>query len=132
VAHLVTEVWTLNCGAQATGVKFTFNNSIGIITDHVNDPGIANNSASTDLTVDVVPLVGDVNCDGVKGTAVDAGFIFQFVLGLKDESLVCPLPDDTLYLPGADANGDTIVDVIDAGFIFRCLLGYHNVFCPEV
>jgi hypothetical protein len=127
---VVDEVWTINCDADATGVTFTFNNSIDLTpTLHLSDPDLMNNSISTDLIVDVVSTLGDVDCSG-DWDVVDAGYIFQYVLGLRTEGTQCPLPADTLYLQNADVNGDTVVNIVDAGFVFQCVLAIPNVFCP--
>jgi hypothetical protein len=126
---IVDEDWIINCGTE--GAKtLTFENAIAIDTPHVTDPGPGLNTLNTNLNVNVAKLLGDVNCNGVWDI-IDAGFIFQYVLGLRTGSNLCPLPANTLYLPAADVSGSgAIGDVIDAGFIFRCLLGYHNAFCP--
>ena len=72
---------------------------------------------------------GDVDCDG-DSDVVDAGFIFQYVLGLRSGSSQCPPPTGALYLPAADVSGNTIVNIVDAGFLFQCVLSIHNIFCP--
>jgi hypothetical protein len=61
-AVVVDEVWTLHCTAPSTHV-FTFNNGIAITTPHVVDPVLGNNSASTELSVDVIGSA-DVRIDG--------------------------------------------------------------------
>ena len=50
---VVDEVWTLHCTEPSTHV-FTFGNAIEVADPHVEDPNPDNNSASTDLSVDVI------------------------------------------------------------------------------
>jgi hypothetical protein len=82
---------------------------------------------------------GDVNCSGgpfgpyPPGNleAVDALFILQNIVRLRTASSLCPPPTGALYLPAADVNGDSLVDVIDALFVLQCVAGFHNVWlCP--
>jgi len=53
VAQTVDEVWTLHCTGPSTHV-FTFNNAISLTTPSATDPAPGNNSASTQLNVDVI------------------------------------------------------------------------------
>jgi hypothetical protein len=127
---IVDEDWTIHCDGEATGLVFTFDNSIAITTPHVTDPGPGPNTASTDLTVDVISRLGDVNCDDTL-TAVDALFVLQYIVGLRAGSNQCPPPVDTLlYLPAANVNGDGKVSAVDALFILQCVVGIPNVLCP--
>jgi len=82
---------------------------------------------------------GDVNCSGgpfgpyPPGNleSVDALFILQNIVRLRTASSLCPPPTGALYLPAADVNGDSLVDVIDALFVLQCVAGFHNVWlCP--
>jgi hypothetical protein len=81
---------------------------------------------------------GDVNCSGgpfgpyPPGNleSVDALFILQNIVRLRTASNLCPPPTGALYLPAADVNGDSLVDVIDALFVLQCVVGIPNVLCP--
>ncbi len=53
VNMVVDELWTLRCTEPSTHV-FTFNNAITLTTPHVEDPDLTNDSASTQLSVDVI------------------------------------------------------------------------------
>jgi hypothetical protein len=73
-------------------------------------------------------LCGDVDCGG-DIDAVDALFILQYVVGLRGSTDQCPLPTpppETLFLPGANVNGDTGVDAIDALFVLQCVVGLRS------
>ena len=129
---VVDEDWIINCGAETVApITFTFHNSIAIATAHVTDPGPGLNTANTDLTVDVVKMVGSVNCNAVW-EPVDASLVLQYWAGLITGQNQCPLAPDTLYLPAANVNGDGNVDVIDALFILVCWAGGNppNPLCP--
>jgi hypothetical protein len=53
VDTVVDEGWTIHC-SKPSSHTFSFNDSIAVTTPHVTDPDLANNSASTDLTVDAI------------------------------------------------------------------------------
>ena len=69
-----------------------------------------------------VGLHGNVNCDG-DVDAVDALFILQYVVGLKQAGDQCPPPPGALYLPAADVNCDNDVDAVDALFVLQYVVG---------
>jgi len=71
---------------------------------------------------------GDVNCDG-QIDAVDALFVLQYVVGMRDGSDQCPPPIGTLYLPAANVNCDSIVDAVDALFILQHVVGMRPDLC---
>jgi hypothetical protein len=76
-----------------------------------------------------VGLVGNVDCDE-DVDAVDALFILQYVVALRSAANECPLPPDTLYLGGADAQCDDDVDSVDALFVLQHVVGLRPVLCP--
>ena len=127
----VDEVWTINCGVEGPGVIFPFTNEITIADPpNATDPDETNNSASTDLPVNVAQFLGSVDCNA-QWNSVDALFVLQYALRLKAESNQCPLVGNTMYLPAADVDDDGNVDVIDALFILQCAAGLTgNVLCP--
>ncbi|MEZ4865878.1 MAG: cohesin domain-containing protein [Caldilineaceae bacterium] len=64
--------------------------------------------------VTVAPgLAGDVNCDGVTDNA-DASYILQYDAGLRSSAPLCHAPQETLFLPHCDMNGDGVCDLLDA------------------
>jgi parallel beta-helix repeat protein len=69
-----------------------------------------------------VGLHGDVNCGG-DVDAVDALFILQYVVGLKQAGDQCPPPPGALYVPAADVNCDNDVDAVDALFVLQYVVG---------
>lgn len=74
-------------------------------------------------------MIGDVNCDGEVNT-IDAMFILQHDVGLRQASTQCPPQPDDLYVPNCDVRGDGRCDSADALFILQCDLGMPNSFCP--
>jgi len=77
------------------------------------------------------PDLGDVNCDN-NVNAVDALFILQYVVGLRNGTDVCPLPEgDFMIELNGDANGNGGVDAVDALFVLQCTVGISNDLCPE-
>ncbi len=74
---------------------------------------------------------GDVNCDG-GWDIIDALFILQYDVGLRDLSKECPPPPDALFVPFCDVNKDSLCNVIDALFLLQCDVGIPNVKCPLV
>jgi hypothetical protein len=73
-------------------------------------------------------LCGDVNCDGVVNV-VDALFILQYEVGLRDGSDQCPAPSGHLYLPACDVNCDAACNVIDALFVLQYEVGLRPELC---
>ena len=72
--------------------------------------------------------VGDVDRDFDKD-AVDALFILQHVVGMRDGSDQCPPPPGAIYLPAADADCDGDVDAVDALFVLQHVVGLRPVLC---
>jgi len=73
--------------------------------------------------------VGDADRDFDKD-AVDAMFILQYVVGLRDGSDQCPPPPGAIHLPSADADCDGDVDAVDAMFVLQHVVGLRPVLCP--
>ena len=73
--------------------------------------------------------VGDVDRDFDKD-AVDALFILQYVVGMRDGSDQCPPPPGAIHLPSADADCDGDVDAVDALFVLQHVVGLRPVLCP--
>jgi len=72
---------------------------------------------------------GDVSGDG-SVNVVDALFILQYDVGLKDGTDVFPPPKGYIFLPACDVNQDGKCNVVDAMFLLQCDVGIHNAFCP--
>lgn len=77
------------------------------------------------------PSPGDVNCDG-SINVIDALFVLQYDVELRDGDDVCPPADAFIFLPACDTNGDGSCDVIDALFILQCDVELNNTLCPLV
>jgi len=73
--------------------------------------------------------VGDADRDFDKD-AVDALFILQYVVGMRDGSDQCPAPPGSIYLPAADADCDGDVDAVDALFVLQHVVGLRPMLCP--
>jgi len=73
--------------------------------------------------------VGDADRD-FDVDAVDALFILQYVVGMRDGSDQCPPPPGSIYLPAADADCDGDVDAVDALFVLQHVVGLRPVLCP--
>jgi len=73
-------------------------------------------------------LCGDVNCDGIV-SVVDALFILQYEVGLRDGSDQCPAPSGYLYLPACDVNCDGACNVVDALFVLQYEVGLRPELC---
>jgi hypothetical protein len=73
--------------------------------------------------------VGDADRD-FDVNAVDALFILQYVVSMRDGSDQCPPPPGSIYLPGADADCDGGVDAVDALFVLQHVVGLRPVLCP--
>jgi uncharacterized repeat protein (TIGR01451 family) len=71
---------------------------------------------------------GDVNCDSLVD-AVDALFVLQYVVGLRQSSDQCPPPLGPLYLQAANVNCDGQVDAVDALFILQYVVGIRPELC---
>jgi hypothetical protein len=75
-------------------------------------------------------LCGDVDCGGSPLDAVDALFVLQHVVGLRECSDLCPAlvspPANTLACAAADVNGDSAVDAVDALFVLQCVVGLRS------
>jgi hypothetical protein len=67
-------------------------------------------------------LVGDANGDG-EVDAVDAMFILQYVVGLRESSEQCPPSPGEICLPLSDADCDGDVDAVDALFVLQHVVG---------
>lgn len=78
---------------------------------------------------DITTLIGDVNCNNTVD-AVDALFILQYTVDLRNAAQVCPLPENSLYLPNADVNDDGTINAVDALFVLQCTVEISNVLCP--
>jgi uncharacterized repeat protein (TIGR01451 family) len=74
------------------------------------------------------PSCGDVQCDG-DVDAVDALFILQYVVGLRDGSNECPPPPETMYLPACDVDCDYDCDAVDALFVLQYVVGIRPELC---
>ncbi len=92
----------------------------GSVTMNVDKTCIANFSPSF--------MCGDVDCDG-DVDAVDALFVLQYVVGMRQGSDQCPPPPGTLHLPAADVNCGGIVDAVDALFILQYVVGARPELC---
>ena len=79
----------------------------------------------------IVPVLGDVSCDG-ELTVFDAVFIAKFITGERTAAVGCPLTDPNAQLNAdrADANGDGVVNVLDAVTISQCVARVPNQLCP--
>lgn len=76
----------------------------------------------------VAPL-GDVSCD-LNSDVVDALFVLQYDVGLRDATSACPLATDQMYEPACDVSGDGACGVVDALFMLQCDVGLTNPYCP--
>jgi hypothetical protein len=74
--------------------------------------------------------VGDADRDFDKD-AVDALFILQHVVGMREGSDQCPAPPGDIHLPSADADCDGDVDAVDALFVLQHVVGLRPVLCPS-
>ena len=95
------------------------------------DQGDADGDA-TSVYLQVILLLGDVNCDDVVNV-IDALFILQYEVGLRAANSGCPLPPsppDTLNVDACDVNDDTLCNVVDALFVLQCEVGIPNALCP--
>jgi hypothetical protein len=94
--------------------------AVAVVTlANVDDQAIGADTKDGAITVG---LHGNVNCDG-DVDAVDALFILQYVVGLKQAGDQCPPPPGALYLPAADVNCDNDVDAVDALFVLQYVVG---------
>jgi len=73
-------------------------------------------------------ICGDVNCDTTVD-AVDALFVLQYVVGMRQGSDQCPPPAGTLYLRAGNVNCDGQVDAVDALFILQYVVGIRPELC---
>jgi len=113
--------------------------SIDVVSDYTDTNtstfGAPNTFEGTTQNFDAirpfVPVLGDVNCDGLSDV-IDALFISQYDALVRVDSTTCPLtvPGSQLMVEGGDVNDDGFVDVIDALFISQCDAFISNVFCP--
>jgi len=90
--------------------------------------------ASGDCATPFPPLVdvaASVNCDD-QANVIDALFIVQYEVGVREAAYQCPLanPETQLNVTLADVSGDGAVNVIDALFIAQCDVGVPNRACP--
>lgn len=84
-----------------------------------------------DGTLDIQAYTrGDVSCDDATDV-VDALFILQHDVGMRQGAQQCPLPPNTLLLPACDVTGDGACTVVDAMFVLQCDVGISNAFCPN-
>ena len=74
------------------------------------------------------PACGDVDCDD-DVDAVDALFILQYVVNLRDGSDECPPPLGALYLPACDVDCDDDCDAVDALFVLQHVVGIRPELC---
>lgn len=93
------------------------------------DADDAQASSATALLAPAVDLVGDVNCDAIVNV-IDALFVLQYDVELREGDVFCPPPTDFMFLPACDTNDDATCNVIDALFILQCDVGISNVLCP--
>ncbi len=114
----------VNC---TPGEKLTLDVQVVVFSDTDGDPIPVNPDGGSLLC----GKPGDVNCDG-GWNVIDALFILQYDVGLRDASSDCPPPPGTLFLPLCDVNNDTLCNVIDALFLLQCDVGIPNVKCPLV
>jgi len=76
--------------------------------------------------------VGDADGDG-DVDAVDAMFILQYVVGLREGSEQCPPLPGEICLPLSDADCDDDVDAVDALFVLQYVVGLRNELgCPDL
>jgi hypothetical protein len=73
--------------------------------------------------------VGDADRDFDRD-AVDALFILQRVVGMREGSYECPPPAGNIDLQSADADCDGDVDAVDALFVLQHVVGLRPVLCP--
>jgi uncharacterized repeat protein (TIGR01451 family) len=94
------------------------------------DAGDATEPDNFDCTGHTVTVqaCGDVNCDG-DVDAVDALFILQYVVGLRDGSNECPAPAGAMYLPACDVDCDYDCDAVDALFVLQYVVGIRPDLC---
>jgi len=74
--------------------------------------------------------VGDADRDFDKD-AVDALFILQYVVGMRNGSDQCPPPTGNIHLQSADADCDGDVDAVDALFVLQHVVGLRPMLCPQ-
>lgn len=74
------------------------------------------------------PLLGDVTGDDLRDV-IDALFVLQYDVDLREATTVYPPPDGMLYHPMCDVDSNDTCDVIDALFILQCDVGLSNVLC---
>ena len=81
----------------------------------------------------------DVNCSGGGPNGADALMVLQRILGRVGlDPTQCPAPNGDLYAPRASAyvaydpaHPELVGTGRDALMILQCLLGRHNIVCPE-
>ena len=78
-------------------------------------------------TTFIGPACGDVDCDD-DVDAVDALFILQYVVGVRDGSDECP-PPGALYLAACDVDCDDDCDAVDALFVLQHVVGIRPELC---
>lgn len=74
------------------------------------------------------PACGDVDCNS-DIDVVDALFILQYVLNLKQGGDQCPPPPGALYLPACDVDCDYDCDAVDALFGLQHVVGIRPELC---
>lgn len=73
---------------------------------------------------------GDVNCDNTSNS-VDALFVLQNDVGLRQAGTQCPPIPDALYTPGCDVSADGQCNSVDSMYILECTAGASNGWCPN-
>jgi len=72
---------------------------------------------------------GDADSDG-DVDAVDALFVLQYVVGMRQGDNTCQADTGVICLPSSDVDSDQDVDAVDSLFILQHVVGLRPVLCP--
>lgn len=75
-------------------------------------------------------LRGDTSCD-LRVNVVDAQFVLQYDVGLRQPASRCPLPSGSLRLNTCDMDQSGSCDTVDALWLLRCSAGEEHPQCGE-